>query len=565
MTPRSYHLLSRCVRLLALALLFLAPALQPATAAGECAIASAHPLATRAGCDILARGGSAFDAAITVSATLAVVEPFSSGIGGGGFYLLHRVADRLEVFIDARETAPAKATPEFFVDDSGAPKARLSLDGATAAAIPGAPAALDWLAQRYASLPLDTLLAPAITLAREGFAVDSRYAWAAGYRQRLLAADPNAAAFLDQGKAPSAGFVVRQPQLAITLERIARHGRDGFYRGELAQRMVAAVRAAGGLWSEDDLAGYKVVERTPHRFNFRGARIVTAPLPSSGGLVMAQTLQILEPLALESMTDSQRAHYVAEAWRRGYNDRARFMGDPAFASVPVARLASQDYARQRGASIDPDKATPSSALPSVADAAEEGADTTHFSIIDRHGNRVAATLSVNAPFGSGFVAGDTGVLLNNHMDDFALAPATPNLYRLVGNEANAIRPGKRPLSSMSPTFVEDSRGVLVLGTPGGSRIISMVTLGVLDYMLNREVDLQRIVALPRYHHQYLPDRIEVEPGAFPEEWTQALRAKGHAVESGRRKWGNMQAAYLDKTTGQASAQGDPRGKAGVLF
>lgn len=565
MTPRSYHLLSRCVRLLALALLFLAPALQPATAAGECAIASAHPLATRAGCDILARGGSAFDAAITVSATLAVVEPFSSGIGGGGFYLLHRVADRFEVFIDARETAPAKATPEFFVDDSGAPKARLSLDGATAAAIPGAPAALDWLAQRYASLPLDTLLAPAITLAREGFAVDSRYAWAAGYRQRLLAADPNAAAFLDQGKAPSAGFVVRQPQLAITLERIARHGRDGFYRGELAQRMVAAVRAAGGLWSEDDLAGYKVVERTPHRFNFRGARIVTAPLPSSGGLVMAQTLQILEPLALESMTDSQRAHYVAEAWRRGYNDRARFMGDPAFASVPVARLASQDYARQRAASIDPDKATPSSALPSVADAAEEGADTTHFSIIDRHGNRVAATLSVNAPFGSGFVAGDTGVLLNNHMDDFALAPATPNLYRLVGNEANAIRPGKRPLSSMSPTFVEDSRGVLVLGTPGGSRIISMVTLGVLDYMLNREVDLQRIVALPRYHHQYLPDRIEVEPGAFPEEWTQALRAKGHAVESGRRKWGNMQAAYLDKATGQASAQGDPRGKAGVLF
>lgn len=565
MTPRSYHLLSRCVRLLALALLFLAPALQPATAAGECAIASAHPLATRAGCDILARGGSAFDAAITVSATLAVVEPFSSGIGGGGFYLLHRVADRFEVFIDARETAPAKATPEFFVDDSGAPRARLSLDGATAAAIPGAPAALDWLAQRYASLPLDTLLAPAITLAREGFAVDSRYAWAAGYRQRLLAADPNAAAFLDQGKAPSAGFVVRQPQLAITLERIARHGRDGFYRGELAQRMVGAVRAAGGLWSEDDLAGYKVVERTPHRFNFRGARIVTAPLPSSGGLVMAQTLQILEPLALESMTDSQRAHYVAEAWRRGYNDRARFMGDPAFASVPVARLASQDYARQRAASIDPDKATPSSALPSVADAAEEGADTTHFSIIDRHGNRVAATLSVNAPFGSGFVAGDTGVLLNNHMDDFALAPATPNLYRLVGNEANAIRPGKRPLSSMSPTFVEDSRGVLVLGTPGGSRIISMVTLGVLDYMLNREVDLQRIVALPRYHHQYLPDRIEVEPGAFPEEWTQALRAKGHAVESGRRKWGNMQAAYLDKTTGQASAQGDPRGKAGVLF
>jgi gamma-glutamyltranspeptidase/glutathione hydrolase len=565
MNSRAYHLFWRSTWL-AVALLGLTPALpQPATAAGQCAIATAHPLATRAGCDILAQGGSAFDAAITVSATLAVVEPFSSGIGGGGFYLLHRAADRFETFIDARETAPAKATPEFYVDDGGAPRARLSLDGATAAAIPGIPAALDWLAQRYASLPLETLLAPAIELARQGFAADSRYAWAAGYRQPLLSRDPNAAVFLDQGRAPSAGFVVKQPQLAATLERIARHGGDGFYRGQLAARMVAAVRAAGGLWSEEDLAGYKVIERTPQRFNFRGARIVTAPLPSSGGLVMAQALQILEPLPLESMDDAQRAHYVAEAWRRGYNDRARFMGDPDFVPVPAARLGSRDYARQRAASIDPERATPSSALPSVADAAEEGADTTHFSIIDRHGNRVAATLSVNAPFGSGFVAGDSGVLLNNHMDDFALAPSVPNLYRLVGNEANAIRPGKRPLSSMSPTFVEDSRGVLVLGTPGGSRIISMVTLGVLDYVLNREVDLQRIVALPRYHHQYLPDRIEIEPGAFSDSWIQALRARGHTVDSGRRKWGNMQAAYLDKATGRVWAESDPRGKAGVLF
>ncbi|MGH8629583.1 MAG: gamma-glutamyltransferase [Burkholderiales bacterium] len=566
MTSSAHRLFSRSARLLALALLVLLPAAaQRASAAEQCAIATAQPLATRAGCDILAQGGTAFDAAITVSATLAVVEPFSSGIGGGGFYLLHRAADRFETFVDARETAPAKATADFYLDDSGAPRHRLSLDGAAAAAIPGIPAALDWLAQRYASLPLDTLLRPAIRLAREGFAVDARYAWAAGYRQALLSADPNAAVFLDDGKAPAAGYVVKQPQLAATLERIAQRGRDGFYRGEIAARMVAAVQAAGGLWSQEDLAGYKVVERTPHRFGFRGARIVTAPLPSSGGLVMAQALQILEPLPLESMDDAQRAHYVAEAWRRGYNDRARFMGDPGFVAVPVARLASRDYARQRAANIDPHKATPSSALPSVADSAEDGADTTHFSIIDRFGNRVAATLSVNAPFGAGFVAGDTGVLLNNHMDDFALAPSAPNLYRLVGNEANAIRPGKRPLSSMSPTFVEDSRGVLVLGTPGGSRIISVVTLGVLDYVLNRDVDLRRIVGLPRYHHQYLPDRIEVEPGAFSDPWMQALRAKGHTVESGRRRWGNMQAAYLDKTSGRASAESDPRGKAGVLF
>ncbi len=566
MTSAAHRLFAHPAAAIALVLFVsLSAAWRPAAAEQQCPIASAHPLATKAGCEILAKGGSAFDAAITVTAALAVVEPFSSGIGGGGFYLLHRAADRYETFVDARETAPGRVTADFYVDDSGAPKQRLSLDGATAAAIPGIPAALDWLAQRYASLPLEKLLAPAIGLAREGFAADSRYAWAAGYREPELRADPNAAGFLDHGKAPAPGFLVKQPHLAATLERIARHGRDGFYRGEIAQRMLAAVQAAGGLWSQEDLAGYKIVERTPHRFGFRGARIVTAPLPSSGGLVMAQALQILEPLPLESMDEVQRAHYVVEAWRRGYNDRARFMGDPDFVKVPVAKLGSRDYARQRAASMNPDKATASSALPPVAEAVGDGDDTTHFSIIDRFGNRVAATLSVNAPFGAGFVAGDTGVLLNNHMNDFSLAPSAPNLYRLVGNEANAIAPGKRPLSSMSPTFVEDSRGVLVLGTPGGSRIISMVTLGVLDYMLGAQVDLPRIIGLPRYHHQYLPDRVEVEPGAFSESWMQALRAKGHTVEVGRRKWGNMQAVYLDKVNGMASAGSDPRGKAGVLF
>jgi gamma-glutamyltranspeptidase/glutathione hydrolase len=560
------RLLQRGARAFALVLFVaLTGVSHPARGAEQCAIASAHPLATRAGCDVLAQGGSAFDAAIAVTATLAVVEPFSSGIGGGGFYLLHRAADRLEVFIDARETAPGAAAPQFYLDEGGAPRQRLSLDGATAAAIPGIPAALDWLAERYASLPMDRLLAPAIRLARDGFATDARYAWAAGIREARLRADPNAAAFLDNGKVPAPGFVVSQPRLADTLESIAASGREGFYRGQIAQRMVAAVKAAGGLWTQEDLAGYTVIERTPHRFSFRGARIVTAPLPSSGGLVMAQALQILEPLPLESMDETLRTHYVVEAWRRGYNDRARYMGDPDFFPVPVARLGSRDYARQRAASIDPDKATPSSELPSIAEPAGDGADTTHFSIIDRFGNRVAATLSVNAPFGAGFVAGDTGVLLNNHMNDFALAPSTPNLYSLVGNEANAIRPGKRPLSSMSPTFVEDERGVLVLGTPGGSRIISMVTLAVLDYVLNPDVDLKRIVGLPRYHHQYLPDRIEIEPDAFSENRIQALRAKGHNVEAGRRKWGNMQVVYFEKGTGRARAEGDPRGKAGVLF
>ena len=542
---------------------FLALPLTP-RAAQDCAIASAHPLATQAGCEVLAQGGNAFDAAIAVTGALAVVEPFASGLGGGGFYLLHRSDDGLETFIDARETAPGRATREFFVDEQGAARGRLSLDGATAAGIPGTPAAIAWLSDRYASLPLDKTLAGALRLARDGFAVDSRYVWAAGYRQGLLKSQ-NGAVFLDGGQAPSAGFVLKQPQLARTLERIIAQGADGFYKGQTAQRMVEAVQAAGGLWTAQDLAQYRVVERAPLRFNFRGLRIVSAPLPSSGGLVLAQTLQILEPLPLETMSEAQRAHFVVEGWRRGYNDRARFMGDPGYVDVPVARLASRDYARQRAASIDPDAATPSSALPSVHDLSDDGRDTTHFSVVDRAGNRVAATLSVNAPFGSGFVAGDTGVLLNNHMDDFALSASAPNLYKLVGNEANAVAPGKRPLSSMSPTFVEDSRGVLVLGTPGGSRIISMVTLGILDYALTPDFDLARMLALPRYHHQYLPDRIEIEPGAFPPEWVQALAGKGHKVEDGRRRWGNMQAVYVNKKTGSAIAESDPRGKAGVLF
>jgi len=541
----------------------LAPAPAPAQ---ECGIASAHVLATRAGCEILKSGGNAFDAAVGVAAALAVVEPFASGLGGGGFFLLHRGADAFEVFVDARETAPARATREFFIDDNGQPKQKASLEGATAAGIPGAPAALDWVAVHYGRLPLARALQPAIRLAEQGFPADARYVWAAGYREALLNANVNAARiFLDDGKAVAAGFLVKQPQLARTLRLLAQRGRQGFYRGDFALRLVDAVRAGGGLWELSDLESYRVVERAPVRFSYRGATITSAPLPSSGGLVLEQSLFILETVAQATLAETDSVHYTVEALRRGYHDRARYMGDPDFVAVPVEKLASRGYARKRAASIDPARATPSSVLAEVAGAALEGKDTTHFSVIDSEGNRVAATLSVNAPFGSGFVAGDSGVLLNNHMNDFTLAPSQPNIYKLVGNEANAIEPGKRPLSSMSPTFVEDERGVLVLGTPGGSRIITMVLQGILAYVDQPFFDLQRMVGAPRYHHQYLPDRIEIEPDAFSQQWIDGLKAKGHAVEVGRRKWGNMQAVYFDKKTGRISIANDPRGQAGVLF
>ena len=556
-----------CVTQLLIGCVLLAAcAARTAAAVEQCGIASAHTLATEAGCEILKSGGNAFDAAVAVAAALAVVEPFASGLGGGGFFLLHRASDHFEVFIDARETAPSRATREFFVDENGKAKQKASLEGPTAAGIPGEPAALDWVAGRYGKLPLARLLAPAIRLAERGFAADARYASASALREALLKTNAAAAkSFLDDGKAVAVGFVVIQPQLARTLRLLADRGSQGFYHGDFARKLAQTVKSAGGLWELSDLENYRVIERPPVKFTYRGAKITTAPLPSSGGLVLAQSLFILDSINLASLSVTDRAHYAVEAMRRGYHDRARYMGDPDFFAVPMAKLASRDYAQRRGASIDPERATPSSDLAEPAGPVDEGGDTTHFSIIDAHDNRVAATLSVNGPFGSGFVAGDTGVLLNNHMDDFVLVPGVPNLYKLVGSRANAIEPGKRPLSSMSPTFVEDDRGVLVLGTPGGSRIISMVLEGILDYVDQPQSDLARLVAAPRFHHQYLPDRIEIEPGGFPDEWVDAMKSRGHAVEVGRRKWGNMQSVFLDKKTGRIESASDPRGQSGVLF
>lgn len=534
--------------------------------ADTCAIASAHPLATEAGCEILARGGNAFDAAVAVTAALGVVEPYASGLGGGGFYLLHRAADGFDVFVDARETAPAQATASSFLDESGEPVADLSRRGPTASGIPGIPAALEHLTRKYGRLPLSRTLAPAIRLAENGFRADSRYVRVSGWMVDALNRFPaSAAIYLQNGAPVEHGHLIRQKQLAKTLGRIATGGSSVFYQGPMARQMVKSVRSNGGYWTLDDLAQYKVVEREPQRFRYRGATITTAPLPSSGGLVMAQTLQILDALNADEMAEPDRVHVIVEAMRRAYNDRARFMGDRDFVDVPVATLASRAYARKRALGIDLQRATPSSELPSIYDVAEEGTDTTHFSIVDADGNRVAATLSINGPFGAGFVAGNSGVLLNNHMDDFAIALASPNLYKLVGNAANAVEAGKRPLSSMSPTFVESERGTLVLGTPGGSRIISMVMIGIINYLSDRGATAQDIVGLPRYHHQYLPDRVQVEPDSFSDEWIEALRSRGHEVEVYRRKWGNMQAVFVDAKTGERQVANDPRGREGVVF
>ena len=531
----------------------------------RCAIATAHPKATAAGCEVLLNGGNAFDAAIAVTAALSVVEPYSSGLGGGGFYLLHVAESGRNVFVDARETAPNQVSESLYLNEAGEAVAKRSREGPLAAAIPGVPAALRHLSKYYSNLPLRSVLKPAITLARDGFLVDPRYVRAVGWvEKRIRRFNLSERIFFNNGTPYKQGEVLKQPELAQTLEALALDI-NSFNYGKIAEEMVNHVVSSGGNWTLSDLQNYEVKERDAVTLNFNGAKIVTAPLPSSGGLVMAQVFNILEDLSYYSHDRANRSHLMIEAMRRGYNDRARFMGDPDFSKAPIKQLMSLEYARKRGRSITLDAATDSNSLPTVFDLTLEGDETTHFSIIDDDGNRVAATLSINGPFGSGMVAGNTGILLNNHMDDFSIGIGKGNAYELVGNRANGIEPGKRPLSSMSPTFVESEKGVLAIGTPGGSRIISMVMLAILEYLDPVDVNPENVVSLARYHHQYLPDRVQIEPDSFDDDWVSELKSKGHDVQVYRRKWGNMQAIHCDVSHVRCLVLNDPRGREGVVF
>lgn len=531
--------------------------LTPGRSQATNAIASAHPLATRAGLEILDAGGNAFDAAIAVTAALAVVEPTSSGLGGGGFWLLHRNHDDFNVMIDGRERAPLAATKNMYLDQSGEVVPRLSVDGPLAAGIPGTAAALVHLAQSYGKLPLAKSLAPAIRLAREGFAIDERYLRMARFRLDALRQSPAAAeVFLHNNTVPKTGYIIKQPDLAQTLTAIAQQGIEGFYHGPLAKRLVNGVRAAGGIWTLEDLAQYRVIERAPIVGTYRGMKIISAAPPSSGGIALLTMLNILANYELDELAAPTRKHLIVEAMRRAYRDRAEYLGDPDFVDIPTARLIHPYYGMGLSQSIRLDQATPSSTLPGF-EITTEGNDTTHFSILDREGNRVSATLSINFPFGAAFVPPGTGVLLNDEMDDFSAKPGAPNVYGLVGDVSNAIAPGKRPLSSMSPTFVEDSRGVAILGTPGGSRIITMVLLGILDFANGNSPESW--VKTKRYHHQYLPDAITYEPGAFSPTEITALEGLGHHLKARSRPYGNMQAVFWDRENNKVTAASDPRG------
>ncbi|MFI3186254.1 MAG: gamma-glutamyltransferase [Methylococcaceae bacterium] len=523
------------------------------------AIASAHPVATAAGFEIIGKGGNVFDAAVAISATLAVVEPSGSGLGGGGYWLLHRAQDGFETMIDGREKAPLAAHQSMYLDKDAKVIPRLSLDGALAAAIPGMPAALVHLSEKYGKLPLAESLQPAIRAAQSGFAIGERHRKLLKFRAEVIKKHSDTARiFLADGDIPKAYSILRQTDLAYTLKQLADSGREGFYGGEIAEKLLASVNRAGGIWTKQDLAAYQIVEREPIKGSYRGIKITSASPSSSGGIVLIEALNILSGYDLKQFDESTRKHLIVEAMRRAYHDRAMYLGDSDFISMPVKRLLNEDYAAGLRSSLRPDKALPSMMLSGEIEPQPEGINTTHFSIIDQQGNRVAATLSINFPFGAGLVAEGTGVLLNDEMDDFAGLPGAVNGYGLVGGAANAIAPGKRMLSSMSPTFLDDGNNVAVLGTPGGSRIISMVLLAALDFAEGHEPDSW--VQVPRFHHQFMPDVIEYEQGAITADEQASLAALGHHLKLARYSYGDMQAVQWNKATHQLAAASDRRGE-----
>ncbi|MBN9231657.1 MAG: gamma-glutamyltransferase [Legionella sp.] len=524
------------------------------------AVATANPLATNAALEILNAGGNAFDAGIAAAAVLAVVEPYHSGLGGGSFWLLHHEQARENIFLDAREVAPASAYATMYQDEQGKVIPDASLDGGKAAAIPGHPAALVYLAQHYGRLPLHKSLAPAIALARDGFLIDKQlhhFLRMSGRTEALKKYPATAAIFLKNNKPRSLGERLYQKDLARTLELLASKGRAGFYHGEIARKLVAGVNAAGGEWHLEDLAKYQVKIREPLIGAFHNMLIITAPPPSAGGVALLTMLNILAHHPLTELPKITWIHYIIESMRLAYWQRDQYLGDPDFVTIPLEFLLSAKNATQLNSLIPENKAISSAVLQGGASQSTRNNNTTHISIIDAEGNRVAATMTVNYIFGSSVVAPGTGVLLNDEMDDFTSKIGSQNVFGLVGSAQNAIAPGKRPLSTMTPTFLETPERVAILGTPGGSRIATMVLLASLVFQ--EDFGAITMVSTMRFHHQFLPDIVQFEPDTFSVSIQDSLKKMGYQLMPLMQYYGDMQAITWDKKTGVLTAASDPRG------
>ena len=499
--------------------------------AGNGMVVAQEALAARVGVDILQKGGNAVDAAVAVGFALAVSYPRAGNIGGGGFMMIHR-ANGDNTAIDYRETAPKAINARSFLDAQGNADPQKSRDSALAIGVPGTVAGLALAEEKYGSgrFTLAELIAPAIAMARDGIAFSDDRAESLPNEQARLARWPSTAKIFlrSDGSVLPLGDRLVQSDLAASLEAIARDGPRAFYEGPTAEKIATAVQAAGGVMTADDLKDYRAIERAPVRGTYRGYDIVSMPPPSSGGVELIEMLNILEGYDLAHADAAQELHLLVETMKRAYADRALFLGDPDSVSVPVARLISKNYAAGWRATIDPARATPASEIRAGGTVMPEGRNTTHFSIVDRFGNAVSNTYTLNFSYGVGLVAEGTGILLNNELDDFAAKPNAPNAYGLLGAEANEPGPGKRPLSSMTPTIVlKDGKPFLVTGSPGGSRIITAVLQVMVD-VIDRGMDIASAVSAPRVHNQWMPDQVFAEPG-LPGDLVAALQARGDKV------------------------------------
>ncbi|ECG8598771.1 gamma-glutamyltransferase [Salmonella enterica subsp. salamae] len=521
-------------------------------------VASVDAMATQVGVDILKQGGSAVDAAVAVGYALAVTHPQAGNLGGGGFMLL-RTKDGATTAIDFREMAPAGATRDMFLDEQGNPDSKKSLTSPLASGTPGTVAGLSLALEKYGSLPLNSVVRPAIKLAQEGFIVNDALADdLKTYGSEVLPHHENSKAiFWKDGEPLKKGDKLVQQDLANSLTMIAENGPDAFYKGEIARQIAQQMQQNGGLITTDDLAAYQAVERTPVSGEYRGYQIFSMPPPSSGGIHIVQILNILENFDMKKygFGSADAIQIMAEAEKYAYADRSEYLGDPDFVSVPWQALTSKAYAKSIAGQIDINKAKPSSEIRPGKLAPYESDQTTHFSVVDKDGNAVAVTYTLNTTFGTGIVAGNTGILLNNQMDDFSAKPGVPNVYGLVGGEANAVGPKKRPLSSMSPTIVvKDGKTWLVTGSPGGSRIITTVlqmVVNTIDFGMN----VAEATNAPRFHHQWLPDELRVEKGFSPDT-LKLLEQKGQKVAL-KEAMGSTQSIMVGPD-GELYGASDPR-------
>ncbi len=517
-------------------------------------VVSAQHLAAEAGLDILKAGGNAVDAAIAMAYAEAVTNPCCGNIGGGGFMTLH-LKDGSDHFVNFREKAPATASADMYLEKDGTLKKGASLNGYLAVGVPGTVAGLELTRERYGTLPRAQLMVPAMKLAREGFILTRGDTDILQNATAKFKADPALARiFLKPDGTPfEPGDRLIQTDLALTLEAIAEKGADAFYKGPIARKIAAASAANGGILTEADLAAYEAKDMAPISCTYRGFTIVSAPPPSSGGTTICEILTILSGYDLKPLgfRSAQSVHLMVEAMRHAYLDRNTLLGDPDFVKNPLEKLLSPDYAAAIRAKIDPDKATKSVDLQPGSEPHEKP-ETTHFSVIDKQGNAVAVTYTINGAFGAGVIADDTGFFLNNEMDDFTTRPGQPNLFGLVQGPQNAIAPSKRPLSSMSPTIVtRDGKPVMVLGSPGGARIIT-ITLETILNLVDYGMELQEAVDAPRFHHQWLPDEVFVETRGFSPDTKAKLEAMGYKVTE-QGQWGAVAAIAAGQPKPEANA------------